>query len=132
MRILIVDDSLPMRRIVRRFVEDLADEIRECGDGAEALALYPEFRPDWVLMDIQMEKVDGIAATRQLKAEHPDAQILILTNYSDQHLKEQAEQAGASGYVLKENLLDVRWRLRTATSVTGTRVNPYYGIKSGL
>src|SRR5262245_56844312 len=121
MRILIVDDSVPMRRILRRFVEDLADEISECSDGAEALAIYPEFKPDWVLMDIEMEKVNGIAATRRLRAEFPDARILILTNHGDPNLKAEAEAAGASGYVLKENLLDVRWRLRVATSVTGTR-----------
>jgi CheY-like chemotaxis protein len=107
MKLLIVEDNLPMRRVIRRMVADLATEISECNDGSDALARYAELKPDWVLMDIEMKHMNGIAATREIKAAFPDARILIVTNYNDPTLRAAAEQAGARGYVLKENLLEL-------------------------
>jgi DNA-binding NarL/FixJ family response regulator len=86
-----------MRRMIRRLVMDLADEIGECGDGAEALAMYSELRPDWVLMDIEMKQTNGIVATRQIKADFPTARIVMVTNYDDATLREAARAAGACG-----------------------------------
>lgn len=97
-----------MRREIKLFVSDLAEEIAECGDGQEALAAYSAQHPDWVLMDIRMEKVDGLTATRQIKAAHPEARIMILTSYDDDELREAARSAGACEYVTKQNLLEVR------------------------
>jgi CheY-like chemotaxis protein len=114
MKLLIVEDNLPMRRMIRRMVADLADEISECGDGEEAVALYPALRPDWVLMDIEMARLNGIVATRSIKSDFPMARIVIVTNYNDAIMREAAEQAGASGYVLKENLPEVRQFLQPA------------------
>ena len=108
MRVLIVEDSNLMRALIRRVLRDVASEISECCDGAEALVAYKEFNPDWVLMDIKMNRVDGIAATREIKAVFPDARILIVTDYNDPALRDAALIAGACGYVLKENLFDVR------------------------
>ena len=108
MKILIVEDNQPMRRIIRRIVTDVADEVIECGDGAQAFALYAEQLPDWVLMDIEMAEVDGISATRQIKAGFPNANILIVTNYDDAGLREAANEAGACGFILKDNLLALR------------------------
>jgi CheY-like chemotaxis protein len=96
-----------MRRTIRSFIEDLADVVWECSDGADALALYTEHRPDWVLMDIKMSGVDGLAATRQIKAAFPDARIVMVTSYDEQSFRDEARLAGASGYVLKENLGDL-------------------------
>ncbi|MGH9845623.1 MAG: response regulator transcription factor [Blastocatellia bacterium] len=112
MKLLIVEDNLPIRRLIRRLVGDLADEIGECGDGVEAEALYAELLPDWVLMDIEMPRVNGIAATRRIKAAFPEARIVIVTNYDDAALRAAALAAGACGYVLKENLLELRQLLR--------------------
>ena len=108
MKILIVEDNQPMRRIIRRVVNDVADEVIECSDGAQAFALYAEQLPDWVLMDIEMAEVDGISATRQIKADFPNANILIVTNYDDAGLREAASEAGASGFILKDNLFALR------------------------
>ena len=108
MTLLIVDDNDHMRLLLRNIVTDLADEISECSDGAEALSFYKEHQPDWVLMDIRMKDVDGLTATRQIKAAFADAKIIIVTNYDDQYLRQAAQQAGASEFVLKENLLEVR------------------------
>lgn len=64
--LLSVEDNEAMRRMIKSLVADLADVIFECDGGGAALGLYPAHRPDWVLMDIQMEPVDGLTATRQI------------------------------------------------------------------
>ncbi|HXG66146.1 MAG TPA: response regulator transcription factor [Blastocatellia bacterium] len=114
MKLLIVEDNPTVRRMMKNIVGRLAEEIHECGDGGEALAAYLAHRPDFVLMDIAMGAVDGIAATRQIRAADPAAQVIVVTNYDEADLREAARQAGACGYVLKENLFDVRRLLQTA------------------
>ena len=107
MKVLIVEDSQAMRRAIKSFIEDLARQILECADGAQALDCYTTHRPDWVLMDIKMKGVDGLAATRQIKAAFPEARIVMVTSFDEQSLRDEARLAGASGYVLKENLGDL-------------------------
>ena len=68
MKVLIVDDSEPMRRMIKTFVADLVQDVIERSDGSEALAAYREHRPDMVLMDLKLKTMDGLAATRQIKA----------------------------------------------------------------
>ena len=108
MMLLIVDDNPAVRRMIARVVRDLADEIRECEDGAEALAAYRQSHPDFVLMDIAMTGVDGITATRGIVSEFPGARIIMVTGHGDEPLRAAARDAGAWGYVLKENLLALR------------------------
>ncbi|MEW6209857.1 MAG: response regulator [Acidobacteriota bacterium] len=108
MVILIVEDNEQMRRLMKSMLSDLAERIHECSDGEQSLAAYERWRPDWVLMDIRMQSIDGIAATRQIKAAHPEARIVIVTDYSDERFRRAAHSAGASDYVLKENLLALR------------------------
>jgi NarL family two-component system response regulator LiaR len=108
MKLLIVEDNADMRRLITGLVCDLAETIDECSDGADALATYVECRPDWVLMDIKMARLDGIAATRQIIAAFPEAQIVIVTDYSDAKLRAEATAAGACAYVIKEDLLALR------------------------
>jgi len=108
MKLLIVDDSQPMRAELKHFLSDLAEEIAECNDGSEALPAYAGQQPDWVLMDIMMKGMDGLTATRQLKAVYPNARIVIVTGYDDVDLRAAAQSAGACEYVTKENLQEVR------------------------
>ncbi|MGH9853080.1 MAG: response regulator transcription factor [Blastocatellia bacterium] len=115
MNLMIVEDNEPMRRMIRSIVADLAGRIDECGDGAEACALYANRRPDWVLMDIAMPVMDGITATRRIITDFPDARVLIVTDYDDAELRAAARTAGACGYVTKENLLDLRRLLQLST-----------------
>ncbi len=108
-KLMIVEDNPPMRRLIRRLTEDLFAEVSECGDGeAAAAALYESVRPDLVLMDIQMGEVNGIEATRLIISDHPEARIIIVTDYDDAALRRAAEEAGACGYMLKEDLLGLR------------------------
>jgi CheY-like chemotaxis protein len=108
MRLLIVEDNYQMRRLIKSLVCDIADSIIECIDGSEALQAYRTHRPDWVMMDIEMKTLDGISATRQIRADFPDARIMIVTEYDQPEWREEAQSAGACEYVLKENLLEVR------------------------
>jgi two-component system response regulator DegU len=108
MKVLIVDDSSQMRRMMRQFLPADAAEIRECEDGIDALEYYEKFLPDWVLMDWQMKQMNGLEATRQIIGKFPEAKILLVTQYNDRELREAATEAGVCGFVLKENLAELR------------------------
>ncbi|MCA1623493.1 MAG: response regulator transcription factor [Acidobacteria bacterium] len=105
--VLIVDDSQPMRELIKMTLAGVAEIVGECADGADALAAYKRLRPDWVLMDIGMKNMDGITATRQITAAHPQARIMIVTDYNDDDLRRAAREAGACQFIVKENLLDI-------------------------
>jgi len=113
MKVLMVEDNPSMRSMIRRILAGIADEISECDDGAAACSLYGELRPDWVLMDIELGQVNGITATRRIKADYPEARVVIVTNYDDKQLRETARIAGACEYVLKEDLFDLNRILTT-------------------
>lgn len=111
MKLLIVEDNEQMRRMIRAVVADLANTVTECSDGDEVVAAYAaeQFSPnDRVLMDLQMPGIGGIKATQRLRSAFPDASIIIVTQFDDPHWRAAATQAGACGYVLKANLLDLR------------------------
>ncbi len=108
MTVLIVDDNPRFRELIRTVLAGLADDVTECSDGDEAVAAYSARRPDWVLMDLQMARVGGLEAVRRLLAADPDARVVVVTDYDDAHWRAAAIEAGARGYVLKDNLLDVR------------------------
>jgi len=108
MKILIVEDSEQLRRMVKSLVKDLVECVFECDDGAGALLAYPQHRPDWVLMDIDSPEVDGISATRQIVSAYPEARVMVVTNYDDADLREAARAAGACDYVVKEDLIEIR------------------------
>jgi CheY-like chemotaxis protein len=104
MTVLIVEDNASVRRLLRRAVQQIATEIWECGDGVESLAAYREHLPDLVLMDVRMPIVDGLAATRQIRMADPQARIIIVTDCDDEETRAAAREAGAWGYVLKQDL----------------------------
>ena len=103
-KILIVDDNAGVRRLIRQVVSELAEEVRECSDGDQSLIAYMDFQPDLVLMDVRMPGMDGLTATKQLKKAYPDAKIIIVTDYDDDLVRSAAQEAGACGYALKQNL----------------------------
>ena len=108
MNLLIADDNARVRQVIKEVLKDLTTEIHECADGAEAVSDYALHRPDWVLMDIGMPVCDGIAATRLIKSNFPEAKIVIVTAHNHRDLRKAAIEAGACAYVLKDDLADVR------------------------
>ena len=107
MKVLIVDDNASVRRLIRSVLPPLASEIYECANGPDAVAIYQAHRPDVVLMDIRMGAMDGIEATKRIKAADPEAKIVIVTDYDDDGLRQAAIRAGACSYTLKDNLLEL-------------------------
>ncbi len=104
-RVLIVDDQPVVRAGVMRILSpvDGFDVVGECSDGDEVVAAAAALGPDLVLMDVRMQRLDGVAATRELRSQHPDAApVLILTTFDDDDALWGALDAGAAGYVLKD------------------------------
>ncbi len=102
-RLLIADDHAFMRVGVGTILSRASDleVVGEAGDGEEALSLCRALRPDLVLMDVTMPKMDGIEATRLLNAELPEISVLMHTAHFDPELLLEAVKAGAAGYVTK-------------------------------
>jgi two-component system response regulator NreC len=102
-RVLLVDDHTIVRSGVRMLLEAEWDieVVGEALDGNEALALTETLRPDVILMDIAMPEMDGLEATRQIKARWPAVKVLILTIHRTDDYFFEMLKVGASGYVLK-------------------------------
>ena len=103
-RLAIVDDHAVVRAGLAQLVEtmDEVELVGEAGDGEEAVALCAERRPDVVLMDLEMPRVDGIEATRRIRAAQPATAVVVLTSFSDRDRILRAIDAGAAGYLLKD------------------------------
>lgn len=101
--VLIADDHPLVREALHRAldVEEDMKVVAEASDGEEAVKLASELKPDVVVMDIVMPKVNGIEATRKIKEIAPDTAILILTAYDDEEYVLGLLDAGAAGYLLK-------------------------------
>jgi CheY-like chemotaxis protein len=105
--ILIVEDNPAVRKLIRRAISYLATKVNECEDGADALSTYATHQPDIVFMDIRMQRMDGLHATREILKSYPEAFIVIVTDYDQEDLRNAAFAAGAKGYALKDNLLSL-------------------------
>ncbi|MBA2280720.1 MAG: response regulator transcription factor [Acidimicrobiia bacterium] len=103
-RVLIVDDQPVIRVGVARILgpDDGFEVVAECDDGDEVVAAVAEHRPDVVLMDVRMRRVDGITATRHVRADADGPPVLILTTFDDDDALWGALDAGAAGFVLKD------------------------------
>ncbi len=111
-RVLVVDDHRVVRMGLKALLEetDDIDMVGWAADGEEATRMAMELQPHVVLMDLSMPKMDGVEATRSIKAQNPDMSIVVLTSFSDRGRVLAALDAGAIGYQLKdaetESLLD--------------------------
>jgi CheY-like chemotaxis protein len=110
--ILIADDNHSMRKMIRSLVQDLDSEILECADGSEAIRLYEQHRPGWVLMDVSMHPVDGITATREITGRFPGSRVVIITQHDDAETRRGAFEAGAFEFFGKDDLLPIRALIR--------------------
>ncbi len=108
MKVLLVEENTAVRGLIRQLVASPGTWIQECADSSDALVAYAASRPDLVIMDTGMKDLDGIAVCRQIKAMDPAARIVLVSDYGDTAIRESARHAGACGYVLKDNLLEVK------------------------
>ncbi len=125
-RILIADDHAVVRQGLRMFLgldPELA-VVGEASDGAEALRLARELRPDVVLMDLLMPKMDGIKATTAIRGELPDVEVVALTSVLEDSSVVGAVRAGAIGYLLKDTQADELCRAIKAAAAGQVQLSP--------
>ena len=117
-RLLLADDHRMLRDSLRRSMEENGfDVVGEAADGAEAVQLAQDVRPDVVLMDVSMPNLDGVEATRQIARLVPECQVVMLTMHADGEVMARAIQAGAIGYLVKDcAITDVVSAVRLAAS----------------
>ena len=102
-RVLLVDDHQLLRQAVRRALEDAGMEVvAEAGDGSEAVRLAAEIAPDVIVMDVSMPVLDGVEATRRIHAVTPDLPIVVLTMHGEASQRQEALEAGATGFLTKD------------------------------
>lgn len=103
-KILIVDDHAVVRKGIRALLATETDleVIGEAVDGEQAVSLYQKLNPDLLLLDLIMPKVNGIEVIKQIKGDHPEAKILVLTSFAADDQVFPAIKAGALGYLLKD------------------------------
>jgi NarL family two-component system response regulator LiaR len=103
-RVIVADDHDMVRRGLAAYLNTHPDItlVGEAGDGQEALALCQQLQPDVVLMDLMMPTMGGIEATRKIRAQFPQIQVIALTSFREKQLVESAIQAGAISYLLKK------------------------------
>jgi DNA-binding NarL/FixJ family response regulator len=124
-RVLCVDDHPLVRKGIASILANESDIrlVAEASDGREAVRLFREQRPDVTLMDLRMPELDGIAATREIRLEFPEARVIALTSYDGDQDIYRALEAGARGYLLKEMVhTEVLHAIRTVHS--GKRLMP--------
>jgi len=104
-RILLAEDHKVVREGTRRLLESQADfeVVGEASDGIEAVELARKLKPAIIIMDVSMPRLNGIEATKQVKALYPNTAILVLTGYDDDEYVFALLEAGAAGYLLKES-----------------------------
>jgi DNA-binding NarL/FixJ family response regulator len=105
--ILIADDNVRLRALIRRISAQEPDlqVVGEAGDGAEAIQLTHLLRPNIVLMDFVMPRVNGVEAMRQIKVEHPETKVIIMTVHTEDAYRRTAEASGTDAFLLKKTLM---------------------------
>lgn len=104
---MIVDDSASMRKIIRDICFSFSEKIVECSNGLEAIKTYEIFLPNLVVMDIKIPEMNGLEAMKIILEKHPNAKVIIITQYKEKELEEEAKKFGAYTFLLKENLSEL-------------------------
>ena len=107
-RVLVVDDNAGFRRRLEEFLsaEPDIEVVGEAADAQEAMRRVRELKPNVVLMDVRMPGTNGLDATRELKDEMPEVKVIMLSRFDVEEYREAARARGASGYVVKRDLIE--------------------------
>jgi DNA-binding NarL/FixJ family response regulator len=129
--VLVVDDHAVVREGLRTFLElqDGIDVVGEAADGEAALAAAEELRPDVILMDLVMPRLDGLGAMRALRQSVPGARVIVLTSFLDEDKLMPALRAGAAGYLLKNTAPQELGRAVRAAHAGEALLDPLVGAK---
>ncbi len=125
-RVLLVDDHTVVRRGLRLVfeLEDDLEVVGEASDGQEALARVAELRPDVVVLDLLMPVMNGVEATRAIRAAYPEVEVVALTSVLEDRMVVDAVEAGAAGYLLKETRPDDLFEAVRAAARGEVRLDP--------
>ena len=117
LRVLIVDDFAPLRSTVRSLLAGYRalEIIGEAADGAAAVQLASRLRPDVIVMDVHMPRLNGVEATRRIKAELPDASVIGFSIQHGQNEDGAMLDAGSSAFVSKDRAEDLPWVIQKVT-----------------
>ena len=128
---MIVDDHPGVRKLIRQIAVSSDDAVCECSSGEEALRLAPDFKPDFVTMDVRMPGLCGIEATRLLRTAYPPARVTVVTSVDQPELRRAATDAGAWAFLPKEHLANLPALLEDqAASVNGPAAAPTDTLES--
>lgn len=111
MKLLIVDDHVETRSIIRSYLNPLASEVAECGDSQAAIDLCRQFEPDVMTLDMRLGNEDGIAILEFVRAHFPDIYIVVVTQFREQAIAELVVRMGAAGCFSKSHLIELRTHL---------------------
>jgi len=104
----IAEDKAEVRRMIRKLIEDIDGDIVECSDGDEAIKAYETNQPDFVLLDINMQPLDGLTAAKEILSRHPEAKIIIVSQHQDDQTRATALSIGILAFVGKDDLTPLR------------------------
>jgi DNA-binding NarL/FixJ family response regulator len=107
LKLMIVDDHAVFRHLIRQAAATTEDTVLECVSADDALKSMAVFKPDCVTMDIRMPGMDAFKAIRQIREYHPKVRVLVVSSYDQVDLRRAATEAGAAGYVSKDNLSEL-------------------------
>lgn len=107
MKYMIVDDNAGMREMIRLNIPADDNDFLECPSGADAVAQFSLFRPDFVMMDIEMKGMDGFTASEKIFDQDPNAKIIYVTSHNTSAFRLKAKRLNAAGFVSKENLSEL-------------------------
>ncbi len=103
-KLLLVEDNINMRSYLKTILNSSCEIVAESSNGKLGVSLYEKYKPDYVLMDIELEEMDGLAAANLILKFDNDAKIVFLTQYKDHTLKQRIEKLNSAHYFTKEHI----------------------------
>ncbi len=104
---MIVDDNKKMRDVIKDSLSGILCDVVEYSSGKDAVEGYETVHPDWVLMDVMMVPMSGITALSEIRKNHPDAKVIMVTNSVEDSVSEASFKAGAFAFIKKESLVQI-------------------------